>query len=240
MPRVALITGAARRIGRTLALRLAQAGFDIAIHYARSETEALALSQEITALGRKSTLIKADLTAPDAVSELISKAVAALGPVAVLVNNASEFQPDTVSSLTAGNLSRHMAINLTAPLLLSQAFAAQSNPPDDASIINLIDQRVLKRESDFLSYGLSKSALWTATELMAKALAPNIRVNAIGPGPVLRSVHQSAADVAHEAASTPLGLAVSPEAIADAALYLIEARHVTGQLICVDSGQHLA
>ena len=133
-----------------------------------------------------------------------------------------------------------MAINLTAPLLLSQAFAAQSNPPDDASIINLIDQRVLKRESDFLSYGLSKSALWTATELMAKALAPNIRVNAIGPGPVLRSVHQSAADFAHEAASTPLGLAVSPEAIADAALYLIEARHVTGQLICVDSGQHLA
>ena len=240
MPRVALITGAARRIGRTLALRLAQAGFDIAIHYARSETEALALSQEITALGRKSTLIKADLTAPDAVSELISKAVAALGPVAVLVNNASEFQPDTVSSLTAGNLSRHMAIHLTAPLLLSQAFAAQSNPPDDASIINLIDQRVLKRESDFLSYGLSKSALWTATELMAKALAPNIRVNAIGPGPVLRSVHQSAADFAHEAASTPLGLAVSPEAIADAALYLIEARHVTGQLICVDSGQHLA
>jgi NAD(P)-dependent dehydrogenase (short-subunit alcohol dehydrogenase family) len=170
---------------------------------------------------------------------LIGKAREALGPLDVLVNNASVFADDRARSLTIESWQMHMDTNLLAPVLLSQAFAAQEDIRPGASIINMIDQRVLKPSPPFFSYSMSKAGLWHATRTLAQALAPNIRVNAVGPGPTQRSIHQSEKDFEREARSTLLQKPTSPEEVAAAVIYLLNAPSVTGQMICVDSGQHL-
>lgn len=239
LTKTALVTGAAKRIGRAIALALARDGYDIGVHYGQSHGDAVALVDELTALGVKASALQADLSQVATVADLVTAARAALGPLSVLVNNASVFADDRARSLTVASWQTHMDTNLLAPVLLSQAFAAQDDLPEGASIINMIDQRVLKPSPPFFSYGLSKAGLWHATRTLAQALAPKIRVNAVGPGPTLKSVHQSEADFAREARSTLLQKPTSPEEVAAAVIYLLNAPSVTGQMICVDSGQHL-
>lgn len=239
MTKTALVTGAAKRIGRAVAFALAQQGYAIGVHYGTSDAAAYELVAELRALGVRAEALQADLSDPDSVKGLIPAAVATLGPLNLLVNNASVFFDDRLGSMTVECWDRHMRTNLLAPVLLAQAFAAQSNIPDGAAIINLIDQRVLKPSPPFFSYGLSKAGLWHATRTLAQELAPRIRVNAVGPGPTLPSIHQSADEFESEAASTLLQKRVTPEEIAEAVVYLTQARSVTGQMICVDSGQHL-
>ena len=234
---VALVTGGARRIGRAICLKLAHAGFDVAIHHHASADEARTLAAEIEALGRRVCLLQANLTDEAAVRRLVPDAVAALGPMKVLVNNASVFEDDRIGSLTRESWDRHLDTNLRAPLVLAEDFAAQTR---EGVIINLLDQKVLKPDPRFFSYSLSRNGLWWATQTLAQALAPGIRVNGVGPGPTLPSIHQTAEDFAAEAGGTLLQTPGSPEAVADAVLWLIDARMVTGQMIAVDGGQHLA
>ena len=236
----ALVTGAGRRIGRALALCLAQAGFDVAIHYHADAADAEATAEDIVALGRRAVVLGAELNDPTAPAALIHAATRALGPLSLLINNASRFVDDRIQDLTRGGWDAHMAVNLAAPIFLAQAFAAQVSDTDDALIINLTDQRVWKPNPQFFSYSLSKAALWSATQTLAQALAPRVRVNAIGPGPTLPSTYQSAETFGQEAAATLLGRRASLEDICAAALYLIDARAVTGQMLAVDGGQHLA
>lgn len=235
----ALITGAGRRIGRTLALAVARAGYDVAVHYRGSADDAEQTAVEIRALGRQAVCLPADLAVPDDLDSLVKAARAGLGPLDLLINNASLFEDDRVGALTVDLYEAHMAANLRAPIFLAQAFAAQA-PPAGGAIINIIDQRVLHPNPQFFSYGLSKSALWTATRTLAQSLAPAIRVNAVGPGPTLPSIHQTPAAFAAEADAIPLQRRADPEEIAAAVLYLIDAPSVTGQMIAVDGGQHLA
>lgn len=236
----ALITGAGRRIGRALALAMAGSGFDVAIHHRHSHDDAQRLANDITALGRKAHVLSADLAQADQVETLIGKAAEALGPVTLLINNASLFEDDRVETFTAQSWAAHMEINLHAPLILVQAFTAHLPSDRHGLIINLLDQRVWNPNPQFFTYSLSKAALWAATRTLAQALAPRIRVNGIGPGPTLPSIHQSAELFAAEAANVPLERHAEPADIAAAALYLVDATSVTGQMIAVDGGQHLA
>ena len=234
----ALVTGGAKRIGRAICLELAAAGFDVAIHHRASQDEAADLVRDIEGLGRRAVSLSADLADVVATHALIGRAAEALGPLSVLVNNASVFGDDRLESITGDSWSAHMDVNLRAPVLLAQTFAAQA--PEGGVVINILDQRVLKPDPRFFSYGLSKSALWVATRTMAQALAPRIRVNGVGPGPTLPSVHQAAGEFEAEARATPLQRPGSPEAVAEAVRWLVDAQQVTGQMIAVDGGQHLA
>ena len=221
-----------------LAVQAARSGYDVAVHHRDSADDAEETAALVRAEGRRACVLSGDLTDRDA-ADLIGRAAADLGPVTLLVNNASLFLEDRLQTLDAEGLDAHMATNLRAPAVLAQAFAALL-PADRAGlIVNILDQRVWRPNPQFFSYSLSKAALWHATQTMAQALAPRIRVNAIGPGPTLGSVHQVPGEFEQEAAGTPLARAVSPDEIAGALRYLIDAPSVTGQMIAVDSGQHL-
>ncbi|WP_288758005.1 SDR family oxidoreductase [uncultured Brevundimonas sp.] len=238
----ALVTGGARRIGRAVCLTLASAGFDVAVHHHASEDEARALAAQIEALGRRAVALKADLTDEAAVRDLVPRAAAALGPVTALVNNASVFEDDRVGGLSRDSWDRHIETNLRAPIVLAEAFAAQFREGwgHEGAIVNLLDQKVLKPDPRFFSYSLSRNGLWWATRTLAQALAPRIRVNGVGPGPTLPSIHQTEAEFQAEAEGTLLQRPGAPEAVAQAVLWLIDAGLVTGQMIAVDGGQHLA
>ncbi len=237
----ALVTGAARRIGRAIALRLAREGYDVAIHYGTSRDEAEEVARQIRAMGRRAALIAGDLADAEAPLKIVLDAVAAVGPLDVLVNNASRFEPDTLQTLTLADWEAHINVNLRAPVFLAQAFAAQRRDRTrQGNIVNIVDQRVLKLNPLFFSYTLSKTGLWTATRTMAQALAPeNIRVNAIGPGPTLANVRMSEEDFARQCELTLLGCGTSPEEIADAVMFILSAPAMTGQMIVLDGGQHL-
>ncbi len=234
--RAALITGSARRIGAAIARALAREGYALALHANRSRSEAEKLAAEIEAAGGQACVVLADLADPAAVGGLI--AAAAFRPLTLLVNNAGEFEPDEIGTLRHEGFERTMAVNLAAPLFLAQGFAAQA--VDGASIVNVLDQRVLKPTPRFFSYTLAKSALHTATTTLAQALAPRVRVNAVAPGPTLPSPRQSEIEFAQQAVALPLQRGPSPDDIAAAVVYLAEARAVTGVTIAVDGGQHLA
>jgi NAD(P)-dependent dehydrogenase (short-subunit alcohol dehydrogenase family) len=243
MSGAALVTGAGRRVGRALAIALAGAGLDVAVHHRGSADEADDVVAQIKAMGRNAVAVAADLTQPQDAASLAPRAADGIGPLRLLVNNASLFAADRFGALDLALWDRHFETNLRAPVLLAQAFAAQvpeTLEDGEAMILNILDQRVLHPNPQFFSYTLSKSALFTATRTMAQALAPRIRVNAVGPGPTLASIHQDESTFAAEAQATPLGRPVAPQDICAAVLYLLGARSVTGQMLAVDAGQHLA
>lgn len=238
--RVALVTGAGRRIGRTLALGLAEAGFDVAVHFRRSAGEAEAVVREIRERGRRAVAVAADLGVADDAAALVPQVARVLGTPTCLVNNASEFLHDDVQTMTLESWSSHIDVNLRAPVLLAQALAAELPDGATGNVINIIDQRVWRLTPEFFSYTLSKAGLWSATRMLAQALAPRVRVNAIGPGPVLASVHQTPDEFVAECRSTLLGRATDPAEIAAAVRFILDAPAMTGQMIALDAGQHLA
>ncbi len=241
-PGAALVTGGGKRIGRAICLALARAGFDVAIHHRGSEAEAQAVAGDVRALGRRAAVVQADLMQEAEVRGLVPAAAEALGPLSVLVNNASVFEDDRVGDLSRATWDKHIETNLRAPVVLAEAFAAQAPdaPPGALAIVNLLDQRVLKPDPRFFSYALSRNGLWWATRTLAQGLAPRIRVNGVGPGPTLPSIHQTQAEFDAEAAAVPLARPGDPQAVADAVVWLVDATLVTGQMIAVDGGQHLA
>ena len=239
IPRAVLVTGGARRIGRAIALGLAEAGFDIAVHYSDSATEAEATAAAIRPLGRRAVTLRADLAQEAEVASLVPAATAALGPLGVLVNNASAFERDEWDDATRATWDRHLEPNLRAPFVLAQAFARALPDTAEGLVLNMLDQRVWSLTPHFLSYTVSKAALWALTRQLALALAPRIRVNAIGPGPALPSPRQTPEQFARQAAAVPLGHGTGPEEVARAALAILCLPAMTGQMIALDGGQHL-
>lgn len=240
MTETILITGAGTRIGRHLALGLGRDGHRIAAHFRTSGEGADGVVKAIRDSDGTATAVQADLTDETAVESLIDRAAETLGPVTTVINNASVFEHDEALTATKESWDRHMAVNLRAPFVLSQSLARQLPDSLDGQIINMIDHRVLKLNPLFTSYTLSKSSLWTLTRTLAQALAPHIRVNAIGPGPVLPSIHQSRETFDQQAAAVPLGHGPELDEILRAVVFLLESPSVTGQMIALDGGQHLA
>ncbi len=233
----ALITGAGRRVGRTLAAALAPAGYDLALHHRTGAAESERLAAELRAAhGVRCQPLAADLADPAAVEPLFAAAVAAIGDITLLVNNASLFDPDTLESLEAGRWERHMAVNLRAPLLLSREGARHLPEGATGHIVNLLDQRVANLQPGYLSYTLSKAALAAATELLAKELAPAILVNAIAPGLTLPRGGQREGEFEADQARALLGCNATPEQLARALIYLDQSPAVTGQILFVDGG----
>lgn len=246
----ALVTGAGKRLGRAMALELADQGHDVAVHYASSEAAAASVVAEIEAKGQKAVALQADLTAEEDMQALLPRASAALGgPLTVLVNNASVFEYDNLQTATRTSWDRHLESNLRAPFVLTQAFAAQApeaeidaggEPVAQALVVNMLDQRIRKLTPEFMSYTIAKMGLWAFTRTAAQSLAPAIRVNAIGPGPTMRGGRQSEDHFARQRGATVLKRGSNPYDICAALTYLLRAKAVTGQVICVDGGQHLA
>lgn len=236
---VALVTGGGRRIGRAIVESLAEAGFAVAIHHRASGAAAAELADAITGGGGRAVALAADLADPAELATLVPRAAAALGPVTLLVNNASIFEPDDVASLGVDLWEQTFAVNLRAPVLLARDFAAALPGGAHGAIVNILDQRVLRPNPQFFSYTLTKSALATATRTMAQALAPRIRVNGVAPGPTCAGRRQTARDFARQSAGTLLGHGPSPADIAAAVRYLATADAVTGQILAVDGGQNL-
>ena len=245
----ALITGAAQRLGAEMARALAARGYDIAVHYNSSSEAANALVSELEALGVQAVALQADLLDEDATHALVGRAAEALGkPLTCLINNASIFEYDTLETATLESWNRHIGSNLRAPYVLTQAFAAQApeaevdaagEPVASSLIINMVDQRVRKLTPEFSTYTIAKMGLWALTQTSAQGLAPKIRVNAIGPGPTLIGARQSDAHFAAQRANTVLKRGANPSDITAALSYFLDAKAVTGQLLCVDGGQHL-
>lgn len=244
----ALVTGGARRLGRAMALYLAGRGHDVAVHYDTSEQDAATTVADLRALGVKAVALQASLLDETATTSLIGRATDVLGgPLTVLVNNASIFEYDTLASATRLSWDRHIGSNLRAPFLLMQAFAAQAQAPDLTDgeprarnlIVNMVDQRVQKLTPEFMTYTLAKMGLWALTQTAAQALAPATRVNAIAPGPTMQGARQSAAHFSGQRAATILKRGASPADITAALGFFLDSPAVTGQLICVDGGQHL-
>ncbi|MFN4142610.1 SDR family oxidoreductase [Aestuariivirga sp.] len=239
MNRSVLVTGSAKRIGRRLALDLAKEGWDVAVHCNTSPAEAEEVAGFIRGMGRRAVIVRGDLSDADVPDRLIAEASAALGGLTCLINNASLFEPDEVGAITQESWGEHLDTNLRAPVFLSQAFARQLPEGTEGNIISIIDQRVWKLNPRFFSYTTSKSGLWTATRTLAQALAPRIRVNAIGPGPALPSARMDQAEFDKQAALTLLGRGTSPEEISAAVKFILSQPALTGQMIALDGGQHL-
>lgn len=239
---VVLITGAAKRIGRHIALNMAQRGWDIVVHYHRSAEDAAQVVAEIVQLGRRAIAVQADLGSVDQVKKIVPQVLNQLGRLDCVVNNASLFEADSVNDFSQACLDKHMHANLMAPIMLAQALHASL--PDDApagiaSVINILDQKLFNLNPDYLSYTLSKAALQTATTTLAQALAPKLRVVGIAPGLSMVSGDQSETDFLAAHKVTPLGRSSTPEDIAEAVCYVAAARAITGTTILVDGGQHL-
>lgn len=251
MNKQALVTGAGKRLGRAMALDLAERGFDVAVHYNTSRAEADEVAEQIRAIGRRAEPVKADLLVEDETQDLVASATKALGgPFSVLINSASIFEHDDFETATRESWDRSIESNLRAPFVLTQTFAAQAPEPDiagkwneptaNALIINMVDQRVRKLTPAFMSYTVAKMGLWALTQTSAQALAPKVRVNAIGPGPTMQGVRQSDKHFANQRAATILERGAAPQDICHALGYFLDAPAVTGQLLCIDGGQHLA
>ena len=237
--RSALVTGAGKRIGRAIALGLAAAGWDVAVHYRHSAQEAEDTAAAVRALGRRAVLLQCDLSDEAATRALVGRAIDALGALECVVNNASQFEFDSATAFSPALLATLMQANLAAPLLLAQALLAATPEGRQAVVINLLDQKLDNLNPDFLSYTLSKSALKTATTMLAQALAPRVRVVGLSPGLTMVSGEQTAEGFAQAHQATPLGRSSEPQDIADAVCYLASARGVTGTTLLVDGGQHL-
>lgn len=239
LPPTALVTGAGRRIGRVIALALAKDGLAVAVHCNTSTTEAHQVATEIKARGGKAIVVQANLSREEETLALTSRVTEQLGPIGILVNNASTFEYDAIDTVTRSSWDLHMDANLRAPFVLTQAVASGLPPDKQGCVINLIDQRVWNLTPHFITYTLSKAGLWTLTQTLALALAPRIRVNAIGPGPTLPSSRQTDEHFQAQCNAVPLHHGTSPSEIADTVRFLVAARSVTGQMIALDGGQHL-
>ena len=238
--KTALITGGAKRIGKAITEHLAQNGWAVAIHCNSSRAAGDEMAAEINASGGRAAVIAADLGDLSAVKTIFPQAVEALGPVNLLVNNASVFEADDILSMSEETWAFHQAINLTAPAFLTQAFAAQLPEGESGNVVNIIDQRVLKLSPEFFSYQLTKSALWVATRTLAQSLAPTIRVNAISPGPTIQNARQRPEDFQAQLDGLLLKKGAKLEEFGRTIRYLVETPSITGQMICLDGGQHLA
>jgi NAD(P)-dependent dehydrogenase (short-subunit alcohol dehydrogenase family) len=245
----ALVTGAGKRLGRAMALYLGERGFDVAVHYAASSVAADEVVEQIKGTGGKAVSLQADLLELDSMESLLPRAVESLGgPITCLVNNASIFEHDTIATATRVSWDRHINTNLRAPFVLSQAMVTQGltaeidgngEPVATGLIVNMLDQRVRKLTPEFMTYTLAKMGLWALTQTAAQAMTPHVRVNAIGPGPTLQGSQQSQAQFDAQRASTVLNRGANPRDITAALGYFLDAPAVTGQLLCVDGGQHL-
>lgn len=250
MAAIALVTGAGIRLGRAMALYLAGRGFDVAVHYGNSQAAAESLVAEIQAMGQRSVALQANLLDEQATQALMPRVIEALGgPVTCLVNNASVFEYDNIHTASRDSWDRHLNSNLRAPFVLTQALAAQvpKAEPDasgelvaQALVVNMLDQRVRKLTPEFMTYTIAKMGLWAFTRTAAQALSPDVRINAIGPGPTVQGHRQSASHFARQRAKTPLNRGARPSEITAALGYFLDAPSVTGQVLCVDGGQHLA
>lgn len=238
-PTTALVTGAATRIGRAIALGLAAEGWTVAVHYRRSESEALEVVNLIRGNGGRAAPVQADLSVEAEAAALLPSVHRTVGPVGCLVNNASEFERDEIGDMSRTSWDLHLETNLRAPALLMQDMARLLPDGRNGAIVNLLDQRVLNLTPHFVSYTVSKAALWTLTRTMALALAPRIRVNAIGPGPALPSKRQSQSDFDRQIGNLPLRCAGTPQEIAAAIRFILAMPSMTGQMIALDGGQHL-
>jgi NAD(P)-dependent dehydrogenase (short-subunit alcohol dehydrogenase family) len=239
IPRAALVTGGARRLGRAIALGLAEAGFSIAVHTRAGGQEAERTASDIRALGVAAAVLVADLALEAEAATLVPGARAALGPLGVLVNNASTFERDEWHDASRSSWDRHIEPNLRAPFVLMQQFAGALPADAHGAVINMLDERVWSLTPHFVSYTVAKAGLWTLTQTMALALAPRIRVNGIGPGPALPSPRQTPEQFTRQSASVPLGHGTSPGEVARAVLALLALPSVTGQMLALDGGQHL-
>jgi NAD(P)-dependent dehydrogenase (short-subunit alcohol dehydrogenase family) len=235
-----LVTGAAKRLGRVIALDFARRGWRVGVHYHASAAEASALVAEIKGMGGSAAALQADLAQIDSLSPLVAACADRLGSLTCLVNNAACFDWDSIEGLDRESWQSHFQINLRAPIFLTQAFAKHLPEGTAGNVINIIDQKVLRPNPEFFSYTIAKSALWAATKMLAQALAPRIRVNAIAPGPVLPSQTQDQASFEREVSATLLERPVSAEDVAAAIRFLLDTPSITGQMIALDSGQHLA
>lgn len=239
VPRAALVTGAGKRLGAAMAKALAEDGWAVAIHYRGSSREADDLAGRIRSAGGRAVTLAADLAKEDETGTLLARAAAELGPIGCLVNNASVFENDTVKTATRASWTQHLDVNLRAPFVLMQSFARDLPADAHGVIVNMLDERVWNLTPYFVSYTVSKSALWTLTQTMALALAPRIRVNGIGPGPALPSPRQSEAQFRRQCAMMPLQRGTAPDEIAAALRFILAAPSLTGQMIALDGGQHL-
>jgi NAD(P)-dependent dehydrogenase (short-subunit alcohol dehydrogenase family) len=238
--KVALVTGAGRRLGRAIAFDLAGHGWHVVLHHNRSAEEAEACAAQIRAQGGRADTLQADLGDFAQLSRLIPRCIERAGAPRCLVNNASLFLRDAIGSVTAESWQAHLDVNLRAPVFLAQDFAAVLPDGAEGCIVNIIDQRMLRPRPDFFSYAVAKAGLWWATQTLAQALAPRIRVNAVAPGPTLRSIHQSEAEFEAERRSTLLGRGAEPDEIAAGVRFILETPSLTGQMITLDGGQHLS
>jgi NAD(P)-dependent dehydrogenase (short-subunit alcohol dehydrogenase family) len=237
--RSAIVTGGARRVGRAIVEDLAAHGWAVAIHSNTSRDAADALAASIIAAGGNAAVVTGDLADLEAAPQIIRQAAKALGPLSLLVNNASVFEEDHIGTLTPAQFNRQMTINFASPVFLTQEFAKALGDDGEGCVVSLTDQRALRTAPTYFSYQMSKSALWTATRTMAQALAPRIRVNAIAPGPVLRNVLQPADHFEAQTSHLPLGVGPELSEFGRTVRYLVENRSVTGQMIALDGGQHL-
>jgi NAD(P)-dependent dehydrogenase (short-subunit alcohol dehydrogenase family) len=240
LPRVALVTGASKRIGRELALTLARRGFALAVHYRNSAADAEAFAREIETAGGRAAIFRADLMVEAEVEALVPAVVAKLGPLGVLVNSAGPFERDTIATVNRRIWDEHIDVILRAPVVLCQAFARQLPESAKGVIVNLLDQRVLKPGPTYISYGVAKSGLWALTQALALALAPRIRVNGIGPGFMLADAQMDKAEFARYVARQPLKTGGTPAEAAAALDFILSVPSMTGQVIALDGGQHLA
>ena len=239
VPRTALVTGGGRRIGRALALALAEDGFAVAVHFHRSREAAEAVAATIRAKGGAALALDADLADEGSVRALLPQTERAFGPIGCLVNNAGVFGDDTILTVSRESWDLHLAVNLRAPFVLIQEMASRLPAGAGGVVVNMLDERVWSLTPYFVSYTLSKAGLWTLTQTLALALAPRIRVNGIGPGPTLPSPRQSPEQFLRQRSQMPLGRGTSPHEIVAAMRFILAAPALTGQMIALDGGQHL-
>ena len=235
-----LITGGSVRIGKEIALAISNSSNNIIIHYHQSFNQASALKKSVEKLGSQCAVIKCDLSKKRSTEGLIKRAGKFFGPINFLINNASVFENDNINNFTVDSWNKHMNVNLYAPLKFSRDLKKLLPTKSKGHIINILDQNVLKPDISFLSYSLSKAALYSATKVLAKSFAPNIRVNAIGPGPTIKNVHQSSKNFEKSIKKTLLKIGSPPKEIARTVKFLLESNSITGQFIVVDGGEHLS